>query len=101
MKYFILAGEKSGDLHGSNLIQEIHKLDKEAQIQAWGGDSMKAQGAEIIVHHNQLAIMGIVGVIQNIQRLKGLFKSFGEQIEAFQPDAIIFIDYGGFNFKGR
>jgi lipid-A-disaccharide synthase len=99
MKYFILAGEKSGDLHGSNLIQEIKKLDNEAQIKAWGGDAMKAQGAEVIIHHNQLAIMGILGVIQNLQRLKGLFKSFGEQIEAFQPDAIIFIDYGGFNLK--
>jgi lipid-A-disaccharide synthase len=99
MKYFILAGEKSGDLHGSNLIQEIKILDNEAQILAWGGDLMKAQGAEVIIHHNQLAIMGILGVIQNIQRLKGLFKSFGEQIEAFQPDAIIFIDYGGFNLK--
>ncbi len=99
MKYFILAGEKSGDLHGSNLIQEIKKLDNEAQIKAWGGDAMKAHGAEVIIHHNQLAIMGILGVIQNLQRLKGLFKSFGEQIEAFQPDAIIFIDYGGFNLK--
>jgi lipid-A-disaccharide synthase len=99
MKYFILAGEKSGDLHGSNLIQEIKKLDNEAQIKAWGGDAMKAQGADVIIHHNQLAIMGILGVIQNLQRLKGLFKSFGEQIEAFQPDAIIFIDYGGFNLK--
>lgn len=99
MKYFILAGEKSGDLHGSNLIQEIKKLDNEALIQAWGGDSMENQGAQILIHHNQLAIMGILGVIQNIQRLKGLFKTFGEQIEAFQPDAIIFIDYGGFNLK--
>jgi lipid-A-disaccharide synthase len=99
MKYFILAGEKSGDLHGSNLIQEIKKLDNEALIKAWGGDSMENQGAEILIHHNQLAIMGILGVIQNIQRLKGLFKTFGEQIEAFQPDAVIFIDYGGFNLK--
>ena len=99
MKYFILAGEKSGDLHGSNLIQEIKKLDSDALIQAWGGDSMENQGAQILIHHNQLAIMGILGVIQNIQRLKGLFKTFGEQIEAFQPDAIIFIDYGGFNLK--
>ena len=99
MKYFILAGEKSGDLHGSNLIQEIKKLDNEALIQAWGGDSMENQGAQILIHHNQLAIMGILGVIQNIQRLKGLFKTFGEQIDAFQPDAIIFIDYGGFNLK--
>jgi lipid-A-disaccharide synthase len=99
MKYFILAGEKSGDLHGSNLIQELKKLDKEPVIQAWGGDLMEAQGAELLIHHNQLAIMGILGVIQNLQRLKGLFKTFGEQIEAFQPDAIIFIDYGGFNLK--
>jgi lipid-A-disaccharide synthase len=99
MKYFILAGEKSGDLHGSNLIQEIKKLDKEAEIQAWGGDLMEAQGAELLIHHNQLAIMGILGVIQNLQRLKGLFKTFGEQIEVFQPDAVIFIDYGGFNVK--
>jgi lipid-A-disaccharide synthase len=99
MKYFILAGEKSGDLHGSNLIQELKKLDKEPVILAWGGDLMEAQGAELLIHHNQLAIMGILGVIQNLQRLKGLFKTFGEQIEAFQPDAIIFIDYGGFNLK--
>jgi lipid-A-disaccharide synthase len=99
MKYFILAGEKSGDLHGSNLIQEIKKLDNEAHIQAWGGDSMKAQGADILIHHNQLAIMGILGVIQNLQRLKGLFKTFALQIDSFQPDAIIFIDYGGFNLK--
>ncbi len=99
MKYFILAGEKSGDLHGSNLIQEIKLLDNDAIIQAWGGDAMEANGAELKVHHNQLAIMGILGVIQNLQRLKGLFKTFSTQIEEFQPDAVIFIDYGGFNLK--
>jgi lipid-A-disaccharide synthase len=99
MKYFILAGEKSGDLHGSNLIQEIKILDKEAEIKAWGGDAMAAQGADVLIHHNELAIMGILGVIQNIQRLKGLFRLFSEQIEAFKPDAVIFIDYGGFNLK--
>jgi lipid-A-disaccharide synthase len=99
MKYFILAGEKSGDLHGSNLISEIKQLDKEAVIHAWGGDSMAARGADILIHHNQLAIMGILGVIQNLQRLKGLFKTFTQQIDSFQPDAVIFIDYGGFNLK--
>ena len=99
MKYFILAGEKSGDLHGSNLISEITQLDKDAVIQAWGGDSMSKQGAEVLIHHNQLAIMGILGVIQNLQRLKGLFKTFAQQIDSFQPDAVIFIDYGGFNLK--
>mgnify|MGYP000270906575 CR=1 FL=1 len=60
---------------------------------------MAARGADILIHHNQLAIMGILGVIQNLQRLKGLFKTFTQQIDSFQPDAVIFIDYGGFNLK--
>lgn len=99
MKYFILAGEKSGDLHGSNLIREIKQLDPQAEIKAWGGDGMQAEGAEILIHHKELAIMGLLGVLQNIQRLKGLFVKFGNQIEAFKPDTVIFIDYGGFNLK--
>ena len=99
MKYFILAGEKSGDLHGSHLIQEIRQLDPQAEIQAWGGDGMEAAGAEILIHHKELAIMGLLGVLQNLARLKGLFQRFGQQIESFKPDTIIFIDYGGFNLK--
>jgi len=99
MKYFILAGEKSGDLHGSNLIKEIISLDAEAEIKAWGGDAMKEVGAEILIHHSELAIMGLLGVIQNLQRLKNLFKKFGDYIAEFKPDSVIFIDYGGFNLK--
>jgi lipid-A-disaccharide synthase len=99
MKYFILAGEKSGDLHGSNLIHEIVKIDPQAEIKAWGGDGMQDAGAEVLIHHKELAIMGLLGVLQNIQRLKSLFTKFGNQIEDFQPDTIIFIDYGGFNLK--
>ncbi|RXK52189.1 lipid-A-disaccharide synthase [Aquirufa rosea] len=99
MKYFILAGEKSGDLHGSKLIQELLKLDSDAEIKAWGGDDMQKAGAEILIHYKELAIMGLLGVLQNIQRLKGLFQKFKQQIQAFQPDTIIFIDYGGFNLK--
>ena len=99
MKYFILVGEKSGDLHGSNLIKELIHIDPSAEIQAWGGDEMQRAGAKIGVHHKKLAIMGLLGVLQNLSRLKNLFKLFGEQIEAFQPDTIIFIDYGGFNLK--
>jgi len=59
MKYFILAGEKSGDLHGSNLVKEIRLLDKKAEIIGWGGDQMKSAGVKILVHHQELAIMGI------------------------------------------
>ena len=99
MKYFILVGEKSGDLHGSNLIKELINIDPSADIQAWGGDEMQTAGAKIRVHYKKLAIMGLLGVLQNLSRLKNLFKLFGEQIEAFQPDTIIFIDYGGFNLK--
>jgi lipid-A-disaccharide synthase len=99
MKYFILAGEKSGDLHGSNLIREIKQIDSQAEIKAWGGDEMQSEGVEILIHHKELAIMGLLGVLQNIQRLKGLFVKFGNHIEAFKPDTIIFIDYGGFNLK--
>ncbi len=99
MKYFILAGEKSGDLHGSNLIREIRLLDPEAKIKAWGGDLMEKEGAEICMHHTELAIMGILGVIQNLSKLKGLFSKFGHQITEFKPDTVIFIDYGGFNLK--
>lgn len=99
MKYFILVGEKSGDLHGSNLIKELISFDPSAEIQAWGGDEMKQAGAKVLVHHKKLAIMGLLGVLQNLSRLKNLFKLFGEQIEAFQPDTVIFIDYGGFNLK--
>lgn len=99
MKYFILSGEKSGDLHGSNLIHEIKQLDDQATIMAWGGDLMKDAGAEILIHYKELAIMGLLGVLQNIQRLKSLFSKFGQQIESFQPDTVIFIDYGGFNLK--
>ncbi|MHA8098626.1 lipid-A-disaccharide synthase [Aquirufa aurantiipilula] len=99
MKYFILAGEKSGDLHGSKLIKELLILDPSASIQAWGGDDMQEAGAELLIHHKELAIMGLLGVLQNIQKLKGLFQKFKKQIHDFQPDTIIFIDYGGFNLK--
>jgi lipid-A-disaccharide synthase len=99
MKYFILAGEKSGDLHGSNLIREIKQLDAQAELKAWGGDGMQTAGADILIHHKELAIMGLLGVLQNIQRLKGLFLKFRNHIEDFKPDTIIFIDYGGFNLK--
>jgi lipid-A-disaccharide synthase len=99
MKYFLLAGEKSGDLHGANLIKEIKLLDPEARIQAWGGDSMEKEGALLLMHHSELAIMGILGILKNLQKLKSFFRKFSQSIDEFQPDTIIFIDYGGFNLK--
>ena len=94
MKYFILAGEKSGDLHGSNLIREIKLIDPNAIIKGWGGDYMKNQGAEILIHHTELAIMGLLGVIQNLKKLKKNFSAFKNQLLTLKPDKVIFIDYG-------
>jgi lipid-A-disaccharide synthase len=73
MKYFILAGEKSGDLHGSNLVKQINFIDAKAEIIGWGGDQMNSAGVNILIHHQELAIMGVLGVLKNLFRLKNLF----------------------------
>lgn len=99
MKYFIIAGERSGDLHGSNLITAIKQADKEAVIQGWGGDYMEAAGANILMHYRDLAFMGFFEVLQNLSKILGFFKLCKKQIEEFQPDAIILIDYAGFNMR--
>ena len=69
MKYYVIAGEASGDLHGSNLIKEIKKLDTSAQVRAWGGDKMKAAGAELVKHYKDLAFMGFIEVIKSIVKI--------------------------------
>ncbi|MBA4850153.1 lipid-A-disaccharide synthase [Emticicia sp. BO119] len=99
MKYFIIAGERSGDLHGSNLITAIKKADSEAQIQGWGGDYMTTAGATILKHYKDLAFMGFFEVIQNLSKILGFFRLCKNQIEEFQPDAIVLIDYSGFNMR--
>lgn len=99
MKYFIIAGERSGDLHGSNLIAAIRKADAKAEIQGWGGDYMQTAGAEILMHYKDLAFMGFVEVLRNLPKILGFFKACKKQIQDFQPDAIILIDYSGFNMR--
>lgn len=99
MRYFILAGEKSGDLHGANLVKSILLQDPNAIIKAWGGNEMQKAGADILLHHTELSIMGILGVLKNVFRIRQFFKKFKQQITSFKPDTIIFIDYGGFNLK--
>ena len=69
MKYFIIAGEASGDLHGSNLVKELKALDPEADIQGWGGDKMQAAGVEVQKHIRELAFMGFVEVLMNIGKI--------------------------------
>ena len=99
MKYYIIAGEASGDLHGSNLIKEIQKLDPNAEIRCWGGDKMKAAGATLVKHYKDLAFMGFAEVIKNLPAILKNFKFCKSDISAFEPDVIVFIDYPGFNLR--
>ncbi len=99
MKYYIIAGEASGDLHASNLMREIKKMDAEAEFRAWGGDRMQEQGAEIIKHYRELAFMGFVEVVANIRTIAKNIKFCKKDILKYQPDALILVDYPGFNLR--
>ncbi len=99
MKYYLIAGEASGDLHGSNVVKQIFTLDHEADLYAWGGDLMQSAGAKIRKHYRALAFMGFVEVIQNIGTIYRNFEYCKKDIESFQPDAILLIDYPGFNLR--
>ena len=99
MKYYIIAGEASGDLHGSNLIKEIKNLDPAASIRAWGGDLMKDAGASLVKHYRDLAFMGFLEVIKNLPTILQNIKFCKQDIEAWQPDVLVLIDYPGFNLR--
>jgi lipid-A-disaccharide synthase len=99
MKYYIIAGEASGDLHGSNLIKELKKLDASATIRCWGGDKMQQAGGELVKHYRELAFMGFWEVIKNIFTILRNLRFCKKDIEQFQPDTLILIDYPGFNLR--
>ena len=99
MKYYIIAGEASGDLHGSNLIKEIIKLDPSSEIRAWGGDKMQSAGAKVVKHFKDLAFMGFYEVLINIVTILKNISFCKKDILEFNPDKIIFIDYPGFNMR--
>lgn len=99
MKYYIIAGEASGDLHGSNLIKELKLLDSRADIRCWGGDKMEVAGGTLVKHYRDLAFMGFIEVIKN---LRTIFKNLSfckQDILSYQPDVLILIDYPGFNLR--
>jgi lipid-A-disaccharide synthase len=99
MKYYIIAGEASGDLHGSNLMKAIYAEDAAADIHFWGGELMQNVGGKLVKHYKQLAFMGFIEVIFN---LKTIFKNISfckNDILEFKPDMMIFIDYPGFNMR--
>jgi lipid-A-disaccharide synthase len=99
MRYYIIAGEASGDLHGSNLIKAIKAKDADAIIQCWGGDLMQAAGGTIVKHYRTLAFMGFVEVLMNLRTIFSNIQFCKKDINAFTPDVLICIDYPGFNLR--
>ena len=99
MKYYIIAGEASGDLHGSNLMKSLYKEDPNADIRFWGGDLMEGAGGTLVKHYRDLAFMGFAEVIFNLKTIIGNIKVCKTDILKFKPDVIIFIDYPGFNMR--
>ncbi|WP_431166846.1 lipid-A-disaccharide synthase [Tenacibaculum halocynthiae] len=99
MKYYILAGEASGDLHGANLMKALFKEDPEADIRFWGGDLMQNVGGTLVTHYKERAIMGFVEVLLNLKKALNFIKSCKKDIAKYNPDVIIFIDNSGFNLR--
>jgi len=99
MKYYVLAGEASGDLHASNLIKEINLIDAQAQFRGFGGELMEQAGMTVLKHYRDLAFMGLVPVIMNIRTIRKNFRFCEQDMLAFKPDVMILVDYPGFNLR--
>lgn len=99
MKLYIIAGEASGDLHGSNLIRAFSHERNDISIRAWGGDAMRDAGATVVKHYRELAFMGFAEVLLNLRTILRNLRFCKEDITSFQPDALILIDYPGFNMR--
>ncbi|AUC82437.1 lipid-A-disaccharide synthase [Lacinutrix sp. Bg11-31] len=99
MKYYIISGEASGDLHASNLMKALLREDVNADFRFWGGDLMQAVGGTLVKHYRELAFMGFSEVIMNLRTIAKNLSFCKRDIEAFNPDVIIYIDYPGFNLR--
>ncbi len=99
MKYYILAGEASGDLHGSNLMKALLKEDVNADIRFWGGDLMQATGGTLVKHYKERAFMGFTEIIMNLSKIFKLISFCKSDIKTFNPDVVVFIDNSGFNLR--
>jgi lipid-A-disaccharide synthase len=99
MKYYIIAGEASGDLHGSNLVKELKKQDANADVRCWGGDLMQQAGGVLVKHYKDIAFMGFTEVIKNLPAIFKNLRFCKEDISSFQPDVVVLIDYPGFNLR--
>ena len=99
MKYYLIAGEASGDLHAANLMKAIKAKDNKAEFRFWGGDLMQNVGGTLVKHYRELAFMGFVEVVFNLKTILKNISFCKKDIAAFQPDVILFIDYPGFNLR--
>lgn len=99
MRYYLIAGERSGDLHGSNLIKALRKVDAQAEFRGYGGDYMKEAGMDLIVHYRELAFMGVVQVIANLRTITKRLNQCKIDIVEYKPDVVILIDYADFNLR--
>ena len=99
MKYYIIAGEASGDLHASNLMRSLKKGDPGAEFRVWGGDKMQEQGGEVVMHYRDLAFMGFVEVAKNLSTILKNIKFCKADILEFNPDVVVLVDYPGFNLR--
>jgi lipid-A-disaccharide synthase len=99
MKYYIISGERSGDLHAGNLIKALNQEDSSAQVRAWGGEQVEEAGAELVVHYRELAIMGFVEVLKAIFKIRRYLKFCEQDILKYKPNVVILVDYGGFNMR--
>lgn len=99
MRYYIIAGEASGDLHAGNLIGELAKIDKEAVFRGFGGERMEKNGMQLVKHYRDMAFMGFIPVLLNIRTIKKNFELCEKDLLAFNPDVLILVDYPGFNLR--
>ena len=99
MKYYLIAGEASGDLHGSNLMKGLKNIDPEAEFRFWGGGLMQQQGGHLVKHYKETAIMGFLEVVLNLRKINNFLKICKKDILEYSPDVLILIDYPGFNLR--
>lgn len=99
MRYYLISGERSGDLHASNLIKSLQKLDAQAQFRGMGGDYSKEAGMELSVHYQEVAVMGFVEVLLGFRKVLKYLSKVQKDLLAYRPDVLILVDYGGFNMK--
>ena len=99
MKYYLIAGEASGDLHASKLMNALKKEDPQAQFRFFGGDLMQAEGGTLVKHYSEMAYMGFIPVLLNIDKVLHNIRLCKSDIEEFHPDVLILVDYPGFNLR--